>query len=113
MFRTLALFFGAGVLYYIWIRLGGAMIPCPVRALTGYKCPGCGITHMILCLLKLDVSGAYRENPFLLVTLPLLAYLIGSEFRRQLKGETVGKLQKLLQIAYLAALLVFGIWRNI
>ena len=36
--------------------------PCPIKALTGVPCPGCGMTHAYLRLLKLDISGAFAAN---------------------------------------------------
>ena len=89
------------------------MIPCPFRAVTGWKCPGCGITHMVLCLARLDFAGAYAENPFLTVTLPVLACITAGDLLRRIKGKKAGKLQMTVQYAYLTALLLFGVWRNL
>lgn len=51
---------------------------CLFYRLTGFKCPGCGMTRALYCLLHLDFKGVFRENPFLLV-LPFAAYLALSE----------------------------------
>ncbi len=36
---------------------------CPLRALTGVACPTCGGTHAALALVRLDLAGAWRQNP--------------------------------------------------
>ena len=50
----------------------GKPIPCVFHLVTGLKCPGCGITHMLIDLLHFDLRGAYMENPFLFFVLPVL-----------------------------------------
>ena len=38
---------------------------CPLVIVTGYPCPGCGMTRAALCLLKLDFEGAWEMHPFI------------------------------------------------
>lgn len=42
-----AMVLAAGFAYYLAARFFFA-IPCMFRTLTGFKCPGCGITHMLV-----------------------------------------------------------------
>ena len=51
-----------GLGYVLWLRLGGPGIPCMVNKVTGYLCPGCGITRMFLALLRLNIADAFRHN---------------------------------------------------
>jgi len=37
---------------------------CVFKRLTGYKCPGCGMTHAFLCLGKFQFTEALRYNIF-------------------------------------------------
>lgn len=51
------------------------MPPCPFRALTGWWCPGCGLTRGTHHLLHGDIVGALRLNallPFVLTVIVLL-----------------------------------------
>ena len=104
---------GIGVLYIIWIKITGLMIPCIFRLLTGYKCPGCGVTHMLLDLLRLDFSGARAQNAFLFYTLPLLASEVIYAWHRAGKKLPLPRWNEILLMIYCAALIVFGILRNL
>ncbi len=104
---------GAGVLYLIWIKATGWMIPCIFRRVTGLKCPGCGVTHMLLGLLRLDFTGARTQNAFLFYTLPLLAAEIIYARVMASKRKQLPRWNEVLLLIYCAALIVFGILRNI
>lgn len=106
--RTLALVCGAGAVYAVFTaRFGG--IPCPIRFLTGLKCPGCGVTTLFLRLLRGDWAGAFSANPFLLATSPLLAAIL---WRFWWKDTRPGKAWQVTAVVYIAALLIWGIARN-
>ena len=57
---------------------------CPVLAITGYHCPGCGMTRALRCLIRWDFAGAWSYNPivFLLPVYLLLVLFDGKPFRR-------------------------------
>ncbi|MBQ3393099.1 MAG: DUF2752 domain-containing protein [Lachnospiraceae bacterium] len=113
--RTAAPVFLAGILYYLWIRATGVMIPCPFRALTGLKCPGCGITHVFLSLARGDLRAAFKANPFITLTIPWLALMVLSDFAaRRAEGEPPlwTRITKRSEAVYLVLLLLFGILRN-
>ena len=52
---------------------GGAFVPCPFRTLTGWWCPGCGLTRATHHLFRGDVSQALRYNLFVVAILVVLA----------------------------------------
>ena len=112
--RTRILAFGAillfGMLYALWVWRTGRYIPCLFRQVTGWACPGCGISHMCMELLHLDFYGAFRQNAgvFLLAVLWGLYGLLCLLFRiRTKKGDTFFALFGLIMM------LLFGILRNI
>lgn len=53
---------------------------CPVRLVTGYPCPGCGITRAALSLLRLDFAGAATLNPSVFLWVGLGAYIVISRY---------------------------------
>ena len=104
---------GLGLLYALWLLLSGPGIPCPFRKITGWLCPGCGITTLILCLIRLDFAGAFAANPFLFVTGPFLAAgFLYTEWKKQ-KEKPIGKRMEFLMITYGIFLCIFGFFRNI
>lgn len=38
---------------------------CPTVLITGYPCPGCGMTRAMFRLLRLDFAGAWQVHPFI------------------------------------------------
>lgn len=48
---------------------------CPIYRLTGWLCPGCGLTRALHALLHGDLFAAVTLNPLLVSMMPLLAAL--------------------------------------
>ena len=76
---------------------------CPFLALTGYQCPGCGTLRGIHSLLHFRFRDAWGYNPFLVVSIPMIAALtLSPRFRRSPRvSKTV-----------LAVILVYWLLRN-
>ncbi len=100
---------------YGWVasHIGG--VPCLFRLVTGFQCPGCGVTRMCLLLLRGDVAGAFRANPAVFCLLPVGAVLAGSRGVRYVKYGRTGLLpwENILVWGMIFVLLVFGLLRNI
>lgn len=109
-----AAFLAGGCAYAIFVRVTGRGIPCLFYTLTGLKCPGCGVTRMALCLLRLDFSGAWRQNPAIFSFLPLGAAVAADIALRYVRsGITVPhKWARIAVQGMVAVLLVFGAVRN-
>ena len=110
--KTALSFLALGFIYFLWIQITHLTIPCPFRTITGFKCPGCGITTLILSLAKLDVQRAFRANPFLFVTGPLLLIQLVYFFILQWTERTLPKWNEIGVILYGILLCIFGIYRN-
>lgn len=104
-----------GMLYALWLSLGGPGIPCIFHVLTGLDCPSCGVTHMCMALLRFDIAAAWHANAAILCLLPVLLLIAGSMIGRYVKtGET--RPQRWVSIliwSTIIVLLLFGLARNL
>ena len=109
------LILGIGLAYALFCLWTGLAVPCPVRAVTGLLCPGCGVTRMCLALLRLDFPGAWAANPGLLLLLPPLALLLGRLGLRYVKtGSTrLGRGENILIWSMVSAMLLYAVLRNL
>ncbi len=117
-FRVLssALFLtAAGVAYGLFFLYTGIGVACPVNFLTGFQCPGCGVTHMCTALLKLDFESAFAANPVLLLLSPVLFLVFLNYIAGYVKtGRFEMKLwQNILLWICIVILILYGICRNI
>ncbi len=90
-------------------------IPCPIKKLTGFSCPGCGVSRMCLALLDLDFEKAFVANPVLFVILPILICLAIASIIRYIKYDTnkITKMETNIIILLIIILLAFGVIRNL
>ena len=61
-------------------------VGCPIKALTGVSCAGCGMSRAWLALLRLDLSSAFAYHPPFWLPVPVA---LGLLFRRRLPGALV------------------------
>jgi len=110
---------GLFVVLMVALQMGlmkiGAGLRCPFRLLTGLKCPGCGVSHMARDLLRGNVTAAFYDNPVVFTELPFLLYVIGRKTYRYVRYDRSGitRGEEVILIAAFAALLVFGVLRNL
>ena len=91
-------------------------IPCVFHQITGFFCPGCGATRVIIALINLDFSTALKQNAILTFLFPILAiYFIDKivAWIRQKKPIFADKIPNIIWIIIVIILLIFGIIRNI
>lgn len=105
----------AGLAYALWVRFTGLALPCPIRAVTGLLCPGCGVTRMCLALLRGDWGAAWEANPVLLILLPVLGLLaVRMTLRYVREGRLAGsRWENALCWALVALLIAWGVVRNL
>ena len=104
-----------GGIYFLLMLFTPLRIPCPIRAITGYQCPGCGVTRMVMALARLDVRQAFRENPYVLCILPVLIPWGIWRTKKYIEEDSPGYsiFEVILLVILLAGAILFGIIRNI
>lgn len=98
---------------------GGAFLPCPFRTLTGWWCPGCGLTRATHHLLRGDVVQALRYNLFVVVILAGFVWGWSAWLRHSAGRSTsssmawVTRVPVRAQVAAGAVLVGFAVVRNL
>lgn len=91
---------------------------CPLKALTGYDCPGCGLLRATHDLAHGNVAGALDHNVLVVVLAPLAVVLWVRWVMRAWRGVTPQvtmaqfRRRNAILLAGLVAVLVFGVVRN-
>lgn len=64
------------LIFIIYIILNLMDLGCPIRAISGLSCPGCGMTRATLAALRFDFKDAFYYHPlFFLSPLMFLLFL--------------------------------------
>ncbi|MGI6254117.1 MAG: DUF2752 domain-containing protein [Acutalibacter sp.] len=90
--------------------------PCPILQTTGFYCGACGVTRLVERLLAGDLAGAFRENQYMFLVLPLAAlWLLGEAvcYVRGVRPLWRRRWMPWVFGAVLAAGLVFTVVRNL
>ena len=101
--------------YYFINKFTGLYIPCIFHEITGFKCPGCGITHLLFDLLNLKIVEAYHENPLVFMYLPfIVAYYFYMTYLYiyNKKDKILIKIPKYIQIILIIITILYGFIRN-
>ena len=115
LFRELGWILVMGIAYAIWFSFTGIGIPCPIRAVTGYRCPGCGITHCAVNLIHGRVREAFEANQFVFILAPFgLIYGLWRAVRYIRVGSEEISIPETVVFAILLILAIaFAFYRNI
>lgn len=52
------------------------LLPCSIKAITGFDCPGCGIQRSFIALLKGDISASVQLYPALMFQLSTFIFTL-------------------------------------
>ncbi|MBO5336261.1 MAG: DUF2752 domain-containing protein [Lachnospiraceae bacterium] len=109
------LLFLLGVAYGLFVKTTGLAIPCIFHLITGWKCPGCGVTRMCVALLQMDIRGAFYWHPMLLIQLPILGWIFFRNIIAYVKNGVcrLTRLENICVYICIALLLVFTVLRNL
>lgn len=104
-----------GITYGIFVMHTGIGVPCIINLVTGYKCPGCGVSRMCMALMRLDVNAAYNYNKVLFLLLPVLSAVFTFQLYRYIRYNKtkLTKVQSAILYIALALLLIWGVIRNL
>lgn len=113
--KSFAVLLGGGLLYYIFYSITGIGLICPLNFITGLLCPCCGISRMLISLLKLDFEAAFYYNAALLIFMPLWITLCAIYFYDYIKtgNKKAKKWTTIVLYSSFAVVVIFGILRNI
>ena len=111
-----ALLGGFIFVYYFFNPSTTIFIPCPFHYITGLYCPGCGSQRAIHLLLHGDLIGAFRFNPFMVLTLPILIFGLGITAANWIFGTSYRFMlfySKLFIFGYFGFAILYWILRNL
>lgn len=113
--QVLFFLFALGLCYFILCNITDFRIPCIFHKITGFFCPGCGVTRMCLALLQFDIKTALQSNFAIFISLPfMILYAIRQTIRYIKYGKQNNSKKQSVFFSILAVLLVlFGILRNL
>lgn len=95
------LFLGLLIIYvYFKDPSLGPILPCPFNKITGYKCPGCGMTRVVNSLMHLEIKEAFKYNK--LIFLSPLWFVFRKKFN-----------EKYIDGGFIFISVLYGIMRNI
>lgn len=108
---------GFFLLYYFYNPSKNSFfISCPLYYATGFYCPGCGSQRAVHLLLHGDVFGAFRFNPLMVLTLPILIYGLGITAANWIFGTSYRFMlfySKLFIFGYFGLAILYWILRNL
>ncbi len=118
MHRTLkkyAIVLSIAIAYLIIVLAVGQGIPCFFHMITKLQCPACGVSRMLVALVRLDLAAAFGYNPYLLINGPIILGCLGYSEVRYIKSGTRKHPTWLNVILWgeIVLALIFGVWRNL
>lgn len=112
-----AILAAAGLFYLYQTGEGkGSGIACPIHALTGLYCPGCGASRAIRSLLHFDFVQALRYNAFVTVSSPFIGLYIAAlagSYVRYGEDRVSRKIPVTPVVIFAVFAILYGVLRNI
>ena len=114
VFKPVLVLFLVGLAYLFIFQKFNLGIPCLFRELTGYKCPGCGMTHALSEVWNLNFYGAWSYNALSITVLPVVCiYLLFRYVRECLhKRDGFDIWEYVLLVVLFIVVLAYGYVRN-
>ena len=103
------------ILRFVYLSFGIG-VPCPLHAVTGLYCPGCGMFRAAVSLMRVDIWQAIRYNALSVILLPLL-FLSGiretARYIRAAFPAPAGRLEMVVIVGVAVASVIYGVARNL
>jgi len=71
--------------------VGENLILCPVRLLTGHRCPGCGMGHAVVAAMRGDLTASFYAHPLGIPLLAVWTAWLAAEAVRAARSGTTAK----------------------
>ena len=84
--------------------------PCPFRTITRLNCPGCGSLRACHQLLRGNIVAAFKLNPFVVFSLPYLAYSLASYVSLKMRGQRLPGIGPNAPLIYGVLILILVYW---
>lgn len=94
------------IFVYIKDPSNGPILPCIFNKITGFYCPGCGMTRAVNSAFHLEFKEAMGYNILIFIVPPLLIMHYFLDKRSKKHG-------KILLIFIIILVIIYGITRNI
>src|SRR5438445_5956309 len=106
---------GSGVVAYFDPTTAGFFPVCPLYSLTGFACPGCGLTRGFHALFHGDVLTALDFNALIPVWAVIFGYVFISSVLLAVRGKGLPMWPTWPRFlwTFMIVLLVFGVIRNL
>jgi hypothetical protein len=87
---------------------------CLFRSLTGWQCPGCGATRGLYQLLHLHPVAAFKLNPLMVLTLPIILHGVFVFTKSGITGRPYRQIviPPVVWWTWLAIVIGFWVFRN-
>ena len=110
-----AIISGAAAVWYFDPKTAGFFPVCPLYAMTGLACPGCGLTRGFHALFHGDVLTALDYNALLPFFATMVAFAFASMFYFAFRGRSLpfNLLHPNALWVFFVMMLVFGVARNL
>ena len=69
--------------------VGEGLVLCPVRLLTGHRCPGCGMGHAIVAAMRGDFAASFHLHPLGIPLLAIWTAWLAAEAVRAIRSGSV------------------------
>lgn len=104
------------IFYFLILDKHNLQLKCPIYSIFNLYCPGCGLTRMISSILRLNFYQAFRYNPLIFISLPIIILLSLDKYINWLKDKKTclyNKINNKTWYAILIITIIYFIIRNI